>query len=106
MEVFKVWFIPDIDLFASRLNYLVKLYVAYTPDPEAFAIDAFHLSWGKYKFHASPPFSIISKVLQKVREDKATGLIVVPFWPTQVCWPTLMNMLIQYPLLLPRQQIH
>ena len=36
-------FQPDIDLFASRINYLFPKYISYRPDPEAFAIDAFSL---------------------------------------------------------------
>ena len=44
---------PDIDLFASRLNYKVKPFVAYQPDPELFANDAFTLSWESYFFMPS-----------------------------------------------------
>ena len=36
-------FQPDIDLYASRINYLFPKYVSYRPDPEAFVIDAFSL---------------------------------------------------------------
>ena len=92
---------PTIDLFASRLNYKVKPFVAYQPDPKAFAIDAFTLSWESYLFYASPPFSLIALALQKIQEE-ATGLILVPKWPTQPWWPTLMRMVIQNPLELPR----
>ena len=43
---------PDIDLLASRLNY-IKPFVAYQPDPELFANDAFTLSWESYFFMLS-----------------------------------------------------
>ena len=59
---------PDIDLFASRLNYKVKPFVAYQPD-QAFAIDAFTLSWESYLFYAFPPFSLIALALQKIQEE-------------------------------------
>ena len=95
-------FSPNIDLFASTLNYQIKPYVAYTPDPEAYATDAFCLSWKTLQFYAFPPFCLIQRVLQKIKEEQATGLIVVPCWVTQAWWPSLMNMLIQKPLLLPR----
>ncbi|KAK2551172.1 hypothetical protein P5673_027932 [Acropora cervicornis] len=36
---------PDIDLFASRLNFKVEKYVSWHPDPGAYAVDAFSLSW-------------------------------------------------------------
>ncbi|CAB3983980.1 Hypothetical predicted protein [Paramuricea clavata] len=36
---------PVIDLFASRLNYKLKPFIAYQPDPEAEAVNAFTISW-------------------------------------------------------------
>ena len=89
---------PNIDLFASRINHKVKPYVAFRPDPCAFAVNAFSLSWHEYKFYAFPPFCIILKTLQKIAQDRATGLMVVPFWPTQPWWPYFTNMLIDHPV--------
>jgi hypothetical protein len=91
---------PVIDLFASRLNYKLKPFVAYQPDPEA--VNAFTISWKPYLFYAFPPFSIITLVLQKIREEQSTGLLVVPNWPTQPWWPYLMRMVIQNPVVLPK----
>ena len=94
---------PDIDLFASRLNHQLKPYIAYRPDPGALAVNAFHISWKEYIFYAFPPFCIIQRVLQKINIDQATGIIIVPNWPTQTWWPYLMSMLINYPIILPRK---
>ena len=85
---------PDIDLFASRLKYKCKLYAFYQPDPGAFVINALHLAWDSPNFYAFPPFCVIQKVLQKIRKDSATGVILVPYWPTQAWWPVLTNMLV------------
>ena len=57
---------PVIDLFASRLNYKVKPFIAYQPDPEAEAIKAFTISWRPYLFHAFPPFSKIPLLLPEI----------------------------------------
>ena len=38
-------FTPSVDLFASRLNAQYECYVSFRPDPEAFAVNAFSLSW-------------------------------------------------------------
>lgn len=43
------WGEPDIDMFASTLNYKVSQYVAWKPDPGAIATDAFTLDWTRYK---------------------------------------------------------
>ena len=95
---------PDIDLFASRLNYQLKPYVSFKPDPGALAVDAFTLQWSRYLFYAFPPFSMIMRTLQKIHQDQATGLLVVPFWPTQAWWPVLTKMLIKEPLVIPSRK--
>ena len=93
---------PNIDLFTSRINCQIIPYVSYRADSAAFAINAFHLSWQHHLFCAFPPFSLITRVLQKIQEEKATGLLLMPKWPTQPWWPKLMQMLIQLPVRLPR----
>ena len=45
---------PDIDLFASRIKHQFTQYVAYKPDPNAFAMDAFSLAWSKLNFYTFP----------------------------------------------------
>lgn len=39
------WGRPDIDLFASRLNFKLERYVSWKPDPYALYIDAFTVDW-------------------------------------------------------------
>jgi len=94
---------PDIHLFASRLNCSLKPYVSYKPDPGAVAVDAFTVQWSQYVCYAFPAFSVIMRTLQKIQQDQATGLLLVPYWPTQAGWPTLTRMLIQAPLVLPNR---
>ena len=94
------WWVSELDTTYSQL----KPYVAYKPDPEAHAINAFRVSWKGYTSYAFPPSSILQRVLQKISEEEATGLLVVPNWPTQIWWPYLMNMLIVFPLILPRKE--
>ena len=94
-------FQPNIDLFASRLNYQLQPYVAWQPDPGAFAIDAFTLDWNKFIFYAFPPFSLLDRVLQKIEHDQATGILVIPNWSTQTWFPRVQKLLIQKPLQLP-----
>ena len=93
-------FQPNVDLFASRINTQLARFFAYRPDPEAEAIDAFTLSWGSIKFYAFPPFNCIDRVLQKVIEDEATGILIVPDWPSQF-WYHMFEDLIIIDLYLP-----
>ncbi|XP_044598715.1 uncharacterized protein LOC123274959 [Cotesia glomerata] len=74
----------EIDLFASRINTKCAVYCSWKRDPGAFAFDAFTISWTDWMFFAFPPFSIITRVIKKIKDDKAEGVLVVPHWPTQI----------------------
>lgn len=52
------------------------------------------LSWKDLKFYAFPPFSMILKTIQKIISDKAEGIVVIPYWPTQAWFP-LFNRICQ-----------
>ena len=94
-------FKPQIDLFASRLNRQFPIYCSFKPDPDASYIDAFTLSWSDKHFYRFPPFSCILQVLHKIIQDKATGIMVVPMWPTQSWYPILTSLLVLPPITLP-----
>ena len=92
---------PDIDLFATRLNFKVKPFVSWNPDPEAFAADAFTLDWNMYYSYIFAPFSVIQRCLKKIWQDKAETIMIVPWWPTAVWWPQMLRLLVDKPVLLP-----
>ena len=69
---------PSIDMFASRLNFQVRPYVSYQPDPEALAINALHISWKPYEAYIFQPFCLISRILQKILEEQTTVISIVP----------------------------
>ena len=86
------WGIPEIDLFASRLNHQVGRYYTWKPDPGAEAVDTFTEDWSRNTFYAFPPFNLVGRVLKKTEMDKAEGIIVVPFWPTQAWFSKFTTM--------------
>ena len=61
------------NLFASRLNAKCPTFISWKPQPGAWAIDAFTISWRHISFYAFPPFRIIGKVLAKIQKDEARG---------------------------------
>ena len=83
--------VPDIDLFASRLNHQLPKYVSWEHDPGAVAVDAFSLHWGNTFFYAFPPFCLIGQCLKKIAQDAAKGILVVPNWPTQSWFPLMLK---------------
>jgi hypothetical protein len=83
---------PQMDLFASRLNYKVIPFCAFKPDPLAATIDAFTIHWLGFLCYAFPPFCVLGRVIQKVIQDKAEIILIAPDWPTKP-WYTLVRKL-------------
>ena len=79
----KFQFKKEVDVFVSRLNAQLPVFVSYHPDPETMHINTFSPSRRDRSFYAFPPFVIIGKVLHKIVLDVATGIIVVPNWAKQ-----------------------
>ena len=98
-------FCPDIDLFASRLNAQLPRFVSFRPDQETERVNSFTFSWKTLDFYAFPPFICISKVIQKIIMDKATGLLVVPDWPNQTWYNIYQDIRIHDIVLPPRYDL-
>ena len=61
--------------------------------------------FGEQTLYAFPPFSIINKILNKVKQGKVDKiLIVAPTWQSQTWYPILISMSIEKPISLPRYQ--
>ena len=59
-----------MDLFASRACHQIPSYLSWKADPQSLGADAFQQNW-KHRglLYAFPPFSIIEKVLLKVKTE-------------------------------------
>ena len=44
-------------------------------------------------FYCFPPFSCIGRVILKIINDNASGILVMPNWPCQFWYPTLFAIL-------------
>jgi hypothetical protein len=86
-QITKKFGTPKFDLFASSQNYKCNRYASWKLDPYSEIVDAFTFSWHDINFYAFPPFSLVSKVLEKIISDKAKGIVVVPHWPSQAWYP-------------------
>ena len=95
---------PSVDMFASRLNFKIEKFVSWKSEPLAIATDAFSMNWSNELCYIFPPFSLLNRIAQKIRQDQAEALMIVPFWPTQIWFVPLMSMLVDLPLLLPLQK--
>ncbi|MES9884831.1 MAG: reverse transcriptase domain-containing protein [Sedimenticola sp.] len=100
-HLFLIYDTPDLDMFASRQNNQLSRYVSWKPDAGAEAVDAFSLDWANTYFYAFPPFSLVSRLVQKLERDKADCILVIPIWPTQIWYPRVMELPIDIPRIIP-----
>ena len=91
----------EVDLFASRLTRQLPQFFSWRPDPEATATDAFLQDWSQQRGYANPPWCLIHRCLSKVRRELARVVLITPFWNTQSCFPIVLELLENYPLILP-----
>jgi ribonuclease HI len=99
------WGKPDIDMFASRLNAQLPVYCSWKPDPNCTYVDAFTLNWNTVNhIYFFPPFSLIGRCLQKVRQEKAKGIVIAPLWPTQPWFTRLLELLVDTPVIICKKK--
>lgn len=97
------WGKPQVDLFASRLNFQIEKFCAWKPDPLASFIDALSLNWRYFDFaYIFPPFSLLSSCVQKIRMEGTKAILIAPLWPTQPWFSRLMELLIDRPVIIPK----
>ena len=95
-KICDIWGVPDIDMFASRLNHKVETYVSWGKDPCAIENDAFTVDWDHWNLiYVFPPFSLISKCIRKIRRTRASVILVVPEWSGQVWFAQLRKPLVR-----------
>ena len=98
---------PDIDLFASRTNCKLAKYVSWKPDPGCFAVDAFSILWSGLYPYCFPPFSQLSRTVNKMqREELEDMILIIPLWPTQSWYPLVLRMIVAPPLVFKADRAH
>ena len=60
-QIFQNWFTPHVDLFATRLNHKVPLYVSPVPDQNDWDIDALNINWSGLTAYAYPPTALLHR---------------------------------------------
>ena len=105
-EVFQAicsrWHWPKIDLFATRFNNKLPLFVSPVPDSLATAEDALSLPWEDLDAYAFPPAAILGKVVEKLQDSSCKSIILIALgWPNIPWFWDLVTMSSQIPLSLP-----
>ena len=100
-QIFHFWDTPHVDLFATRLNRRLPIFVSPVQDPLALAVDALAMSWEGMFAYAFPPSPILSKVLLKIQRENCLVILIAPCWEAQPWFPRLLSLLVAPPIRLP-----
>jgi len=100
-RLFQKVFHPSIDLFAAASNHQLPVYCARLRDHQAYAVDALSISWGGVTAYAFPPISLLARVVSKIADEDCNVLLIAPFWPRQLWFRPLVDLLMGVPQLLP-----
>jgi hypothetical protein len=98
----------EIDLFAHAGNAQKKRYCTTKHDRDALQLQevqvrsAFHIrSWNDFGVVlAHPPIPLIPRTIAKIREDKATAILIAPMWAGAEWAATCRQMTIRGPVML------
>jgi hypothetical protein len=83
---------PTIDWFATHRNALCRRFASRRPDPRATFVDAMRATWSGQFGLFVPPINLLHKVVARLDEQQATGIVVVPNWPTRPWFGSLMQL--------------
>jgi len=93
---------PWIDLFASGKNNQLPTFYSILPSRLSSGTNALTQDWSNLWGYAYPPIAIIPRVLNKLLQNpSAQILLVAPFWPSQIWFRNLTDLLTDWPRLLP-----
>ena len=99
-SIFQMPKYPNVDLFATRFNHKLPLYVSPVPDSHALAVDTFSMNWNSLHAYAFPPTILISSFLAKICQSQCRIVLIAPFWP-QWPWFSELLLLVSAPIRLP-----
>ena len=103
-QLFNIYTKPNIDLFATRENRKIQIFCSPYPEPEAWNCDALACSWTGIYAYAFPPPILIPRILQKMKQEMCTLLLIAPLSPRQSWYPTLLSLLVDIPMMLPLRE--
>ena len=71
---------PVVDLFGTRYNNQLPLFVSPYPDPLAVAWDAFSLDWEEFQsIYAFPPVQVLPEVVFRLSSYPGSGFLIAPY---------------------------
>ncbi len=100
-------FTPCVDWFASNSNAQLPRFFTWHAEPQSAAegVDAFAHSWADLPGYIFPPFSLIPRILRKIRDEKAKVLLIHPKWPGALWYPSLLEITVMLSSIRPSADV-
>jgi hypothetical protein len=84
-------FRPEIDWFASDKNHQFPRFYTWHAKTQSNAegVNAFMFDWSVTPGYIFPPFSLIPRIIRKIRDEEAKVLLIHPHWPGALWAPSI-----------------
>ena len=99
--VWQAWGRPVVDLFATKHNNRLPIYVSPVRDPEAMATNAFAIPWNNMNAYAYPPAPLVPRCIEKYLLDRPRLILVASLHPSRAWFPDLVSLCHVPPIPLP-----
>ena len=80
-----------VDCFASYANTKLPRFYSRFYSPNTLGVDALSHSWQGENCWLVPPVCLVTQVIEHVKLCKCVGALVVPYWPSAIFWPSIIN---------------
>lgn len=80
----------SLDAFACPQSKVTSRFASRHFAPEALAEDGLLLDWNSEVVWLNPPWALLPDVLCKLRAERPAAVLIVPVWPSQTWWPSLL----------------
>jgi hypothetical protein len=97
----RTWQRCTIDRFATANNTQLRRFNSAWACPGSCGVDAFaQEDWGSEINYCNPPWELLDRLAQHLRESGSAATVVAPYWPAQ-SWFHELNLLASEVLVLP-----
>ena len=88
-----VWGPFTIDRFADSNNTKLNKFNSKFWSPNTSGVDVFAFNWqGEHENNRFvPPVYLISRCLRHIEHNRVNATLIVPYWPSAVFWPLLID---------------
>ena len=81
-----------LDAFACHQTKTCPRYASRLCDRHALGFDGLALDWRPEVVWLNPPWCLLGDIINKLHQERPAAVLIVPYWPTQMWWPRLLQL--------------